>query len=91
MKKVILVSIFLISIACSLKVEAQHCSTPASGPNVCSTANSPLQAEGFYPDEHNLPCVVDGQFYDTVIQIRTPSSVTSGGSSYSLNYIQITS
>ena len=89
MKKFVLASVILVSILCSVKVNAQYCG--GSGSSVCSTAGSPLTAEGFYPDERNLPCVVDGQYYDTVVQIRTPSQVTQGGSSYTLSYITITS
>ena len=89
MKKIVLASVILVSILCSVKVNAQYCG--GSGSSVCSTAGSPLTAEGFYPDERNLPCVIDGQFYDTVIQIRTPSQVTQGGSSYTLSYITLTS
>jgi len=89
MKKFVLASAILFAMLCSVKVNAQYCG--GSGSSVCSTAGSPLTAEGFYPDERNLPCVVDGQYYDTVIQIRTPSTVTQGSSTYTLSYITITS
>ena len=89
MKKFTLVSLILFCISLGQHVSAQYCGN--SGSSICSTANSPLTAEGFYPSEQSLPCVVDGQFYDTVIQIRTPPTVSSGGSSYTLSYIVITS
>jgi len=89
MKKIILLPAFLICLLCSVKVSAQYCG--GSGPSVCSTAGSPLTQEGFYPSENDLPCVVDGQYYDTVIQIRTPPTATQGGSSYTLSKIKITS
>ena len=89
MKKFTLVSFILFCMVAGQHVSAQYCGNSGSG--ICSTAGSPLTAEGFYPSEQNLPCVVDGQYYDTVIQIRTPATVTAGGSSYTLSYIVITS
>ena len=89
MKKISILSILLISLLSSINVKAQYCG--GSGSSVCSTAGSPLTAEGFYPAEQNLPCVVDGVPYDTVIQIRTPATVSQGGSNYNLSYITITS
>lgn len=89
MKKIILLPVFLICLLYSVRVSAQYCG--GSGSTVCSTLGSPLTQEGFYPSENDLPCVVDGIAYDTVIQIRTPPTATQGGSSYTLSKIKVTS
>jgi len=89
MKKISILYVFLIGLFCSLKVDAQYCGN--SGSSICSTAGSPLTAEGFYPTDQNLPCVIDGVPYDTVVQIFAPPTVSAAGSSYTLKYITITS
>ncbi len=89
MKKISILCLFLTGIFFSEKASAQYCG--GSGSSVCSTAGSPLTAQGFYPSDQNLPCVIDGVPYDTVIQIRTPAQVAAAGSTYTLEYITITS
>jgi hypothetical protein len=68
----------------SFHSNAQYCGN--SGPSVC-TPQGGLTAEGFYPSDTALPCVVDGQAFNQVVSLFAPSTVDG----YTLQNIQITS
>ena len=87
MKKVLLFVVFATSILYSITVKAQYCGG-SSGSNIC-TAITTLHTEGFEPPEDSLPCIVIGQPYSQVINVHTPATVVSGGTTYTLNYIKI--
>ena len=87
MKKVLLFVFFAAGLLFSTVVNAQYCGG-ASGSNIC-TAITTLHTEGFEPPEDSLPCIIIGQPYSQIINVHTPSTVTSGGTTYNLNYIKI--
>lgn len=67
-------------------VSAQYCG--GSGPSVC-TPGTNLTLPSFSPSYDSLPCAIQGVPYDQTIQLKLPATVTSGTSTYTLNWIQI--
>ncbi len=65
---------------------AQYCG--GSGPTVC-TAPSALPMVGFYPPADSLPCATIGVPFDQTVSFLAPPTVTQGGTTYTLNYIQV--
>jgi hypothetical protein len=56
----------------AVNTQAQACSG-SSGPSTC-TPTAGLDSPGFYPSDTALPCVVDGQAYNQVINLVAPST-----------------
>src|SRR5436190_3110172 len=81
----LLSALFIFSILFSGNLNAQYCG--GSGPSVCTPGSFTLP--GFYPPYDSLPCVQIGVPYDQTVQLRTPATVVNGGSTYTLNYVQI--
>ncbi len=69
----ILCLFFLITGHYEVSAQSQHCTSLASGPNVCSPDQN-LTTGGFSPNYDSLPCALDGVPYDTVIQFHVPAS-----------------
>ncbi len=85
MKKTKLILSLFFAIATQISW-AQYCGS--SGPTVC-TGGTNLTLPGFSPTYDSLPCVERGVYYDQVIQVKVPPTVTSGGSTYQLNTLKI--
>lgn len=79
-------AVFALCLLFSSPVVAQYCGNSSS--SIC-TPQSGITQLGFYPPADSLPCSVVGQPYSQVINFHTPDSVTSGGSTYKLNYVKI--
>ena len=86
-----ILTILLLAL-CSYSAQAQYCGHigSPSGPSVC-TAGTNMTAPGFSPPDDSVPCVIQGVPYSTTVQVKVPTSVVSGGSTYPLNYIIIDS
>src|SRR5687767_7014942 len=80
--------LFIATLLFSENLHAQYCG--GSGSSVCTPAGG-LTLPGFYPPYDSLPCTQIGVPYDEVVQFRTPSTVTQGGATYTLNWVQIDS
>ncbi len=78
----------VLLIAAVQMANAQYCGN--SGPSVC-TAGTNLTSPGFSPPADSVPCAVQGVAYSQVLQVKVPTSVTSGGTTYPLNWIKIDS
>ena len=60
-----------------------------SGPSICTAGNN-LTVAGFSPSYDSLPCVVQGVYYDTVIQVKIPTSaVVSPYGTVTINWVKI--
>jgi large repetitive protein len=86
MKKHLPICLFCCCLLFSIVTRAQYCG--GSGASVC-TAASGYTLEGFYPPDDSFPCVTIGVPYDTVLQVHTPPTASSGGITATLNYIII--
>ena len=87
MKKILLFAFITAGLLHSFSVNAQYCGG-ASGSNICTPITT-LHTPGFAPPQDSLPCIVVGQPYSQIINVHTPATVTSGGSTYNLSDIQI--
>ncbi|MCW3124798.1 MAG: hypothetical protein JWO03_456 [Bacteroidetes bacterium] len=86
----------LLLVAIGYAAEAQYCGHIGfpSGPNstgtTCTAGNS-MTLPGFSPPDDSVPCIVQGVYYSTIVQVKVPTTVTSGGTTYPLNWIKIDS
>lgn len=87
----IFAAVLLLAATC-YTAQAQYCghSGAGSGSTVCTPGNT-LTVPGFSPPEDSVPCAVRGVYYDQTVQVKVPTTVTSGGTTYPLNYIKIDS
>ena len=76
----------VLFIAMVQMAQAQRCGT--SGPSIC-TAGTNLTLPGFSPSYDSVPCAIQGVPYSQVVQVKIPTSVTSGGSTYPLRWLKI--
>jgi hypothetical protein len=76
--------------------QAQYCGTPnsgsnsgtGSGPGIC-TAGSNLTAQGFSPPADSMPCAVQGIFFDTVVQVKIPTTTVYSGETVTIDSVKI--
>ncbi len=85
-KKVALAIILITTIFTQFSI-AQYCGN--SGTSVCAPGTGLVFSDGFKPPYDSLPCAQKGVPFDQIIRFAVPPTVTSGNSTFNLNWLEI--